>query len=251
MPATCASYTYTLRQLGPRDEIVFKSVIRVLQGKTRHNWVHREDGHADLVLLGDQHSAEAGEAGHLAGQAVIHVNSAGGHDLNALSWPIRTADLVNHLALAGEQLARRGAASAAAMPVAVPASAPQAAAPASRRLSADQRMALMRWPDPGLLQRDMRFIKLATVLTGRPVNMTELMARSTCPLEVCQRFIDSLDTAGLLRVTEALALAALAPARPAAQAHKSAQHEPHGLLARIRQRLEMIVRAPAGRQASP
>ena len=250
MSATSKNFTYTLRHLGPRDEIVFRSVIRVLHGKTRHSWLYLDHGTADLVLMGDQPADAASPSAVLTGQAVIHVNSAGGHDLNALSWPIRTADLVTHMDLAGDQLARRCEESTAALSGAAPACAPQPAAPASRPLSAEQCMGLLRWPDAVLLQRDARFIKLATLLTGRPVKMAELMERSNCPLEVCQQFVEVLDSAGLLRMTHTPEAAALPAFKPAALTQQPARSESHGLLARIRLRLEMIVRAPAGRHVS-
>lgn len=125
MSETSASYTFTTRQLGQRDEIVLKSVVRLLQSKTRHTWLYCEDSNADLLLLGDQPNAGQASAGLAAGQqAVVHFNSAGCREANALAWPIRTDELLRRLDEAGEQLGRRHQQPATVLPAA-PASAPQ------------------------------------------------------------------------------------------------------------------------------
>ena len=270
MSERCASYTFTLRQLGPRDEIVLKSVIRLLQSKTKHTWLLGEDGVADLILLGDQPLAgQAAMASGTVQQAVVRFNSAGRREPNALAWPIRTDELLKRLDEAGEQIDRRHQLPGAALP----AKAPSAGLPAevASQLSAAsglsgvplmQRLALLRWPDAALLQRDARFTKLATILTGRPVNLVELAARSASPLEVCQGFADLLTAAGLLRIVEPAALAQSSgaqaefanpsPRTPSAGlATRPAVQAPRGLISRIRQRLEMIIGAPADRQARP
>lgn len=261
MSETCASFTFTLRQLGQRDEIVLKSVIRLLQSKTMHTWLHCDDSNANLLLLGDQPKAGRASMGLTSGQqAVVHFNSAGRREANALAWPIRTDELLRRLNEAGEQLGRRHQQPSAGLPAGP---AQQSAAPSgSSGASLLQRLSLLRWPDAALLQRDPRFTKLATMLTGRPVHLVDLAARSATPLDVCQGFADLLTAAGLLRVAEPAALAQTAGAQagfatpsprppPTSPTIRPAVQAPRGLISRIRQRLEMIIGSPADRQAKP
>lgn len=273
MPATSLNHThtYTLRQLPLRDEVVFKSVIRVLQGKTRHTWLHSDDQDAaELVLLGDQLPAGAVSAGmeKISGRAVIHVSAHGGSDFHGLAWPLRVADVIAQLDKAGDLIDGRVAVSPAS-PISRPAPlaamqqavherqlqpAPVQAQPA--HVPADQRVSLSRWPEANLLQRDMRYIKLATVLTGKPVSIMELADRTHYPLQLCQSFVDALNAGALVRVMSGdlreMPLGQMAGHNQAAMnggyasAHKS-HSEHHGLIARIRSRLEMIVRPTATR----
>lgn len=272
MPATSLhpSHTYTLRQLPMRDEIVFKSVIRVLQGKTRHTWVHSDTQDAELVLLGDQlpdGAAPAATAGieKLSGRAVIHVSAHAGAGFRGLAWPLRIADVIEQLDMAGDLIAARMA-TQASRPAAVAVAQQQAAvherqqpAPVqalSSHVPADQRVSLSRWPEANLLQRDMRYIKLATVLTGKPVSIIELADRTHYPLQLCQNFVDALNAGALVRVMSdlrELPLGQMAGHNQAAMnggyapVRKTHPAEHHGLIARIRSRLEMIVRPSAAR----
>lgn len=125
-----------------------------------------------------------------------------------------------------------------------------------------QRLYLLRWPDAALLQRDPRFTKHATMLTGRPVSLVELAARRATALDVCQGFAGLLTAAGLLQAVEAAVqpqpavaqtgfatLLVRTPAtgvstRPTVQA-------PRSLISRIRQRLELIIGSPADQQSTP
>ena len=259
MSETCASFTFTLRQMGQRDELVLKSVIRLLQSKTRHTWLHCDNNNSNLVLLGDQPEAGRVNTGLTSGQqAVVHFNSAGRRDVNALAWPIRSDELLRRLNEAGEQLGRHHQQPAAGL-FAGPAPQP-AAPPGLSNAPSMQRLFLVRWPDAALLRSDPRFTKLATMLTGRPVNLVDLAARSATPLHVCKGFADLLNAAGLLRVVEPAALTQTAGAqagfaasssRPASTSSttRPAVQAPRGLISRIRQRLEMIIGSSADRRA--
>lgn len=285
MPGNCL--TYTLRQLAPRDEIVFKSVVNVLHGKTRHQWQHTGAADADLVVLGSQGEARATPV--MPGHAVIQVfTDHSDHGPQALSLPLRIADVIQCLDRAGDEVRRqspRPLAAPGSQPAAAPAgllatsatpvssttaaiAAPpqmaqaqpqpvpqpdaqpepavaptpamlptRAATPQAAGNGGWHRVSLLRWPDPALLQEDLRFIKLATVMTGHPLTLPELAARTQFPPALCHRFVAALQDRGLLRVTGDLP--------PVVTVRPAQSSAPQGLLARIRARLEMIVRAPA------
>lgn len=231
-------FTYTLRQVCPRDEIVFKSVVRVLQGKTRHAWQHTDGVNADLLVLGTQEAGAQAAAAELAAQVVIHVSASAAADSRELHLPVRVADLISHLDHAGDEIAGRAAHGAGAR--AVP-----AAEPAHEPLG--ERVSLSRWPEPALLQGDIRHLKLAAALTGQPVSIIELAARTEFPLALCQAFVDAMKAAGVLRVRDGMAPAAVRAAPAAPRMHQPQPPAHPGLIARIRQRLEMLVGTPTHR----
>lgn len=277
MPATSLNHThtYTLRHLALRDEIVFRSVIRVLQGKTRHTWLHSDAQDAELVLLGDQlpgGEAPAASAGmeKISGRAVIHVSTHAGNDFQGLAWPLRIADVITQLDKAGDFIASRMAMAGSRPAAAVaapqqqatqnhspePKHQPAAVQTQHAHVPADQRVSLSRWPEATFLQRDMRYIKLATVLTGKPVSIIELADRTHYPIQLCQNFVDALNAGALVRVMSDLREVPLGPMAGQNQAamnggyapaHKPRPAEHHGLIARIRSRLEMIVRPSTAR----
>jgi hypothetical protein len=234
------SFTYTLRQIAPRDEIVFKSVVRVLQGKTRHVWQHTDGADANLFVLGTQASGEQTRSADSAGHVVIQVCASAGTNFHGLTLPLRIADVISHLDQAGDEIASRSV-----RPVGAEAS----QIPAPVHVLFNQRVSLTRWPAPALLQRDIRYLKLATALTGQPVSITELAARTQFPLVVCQNFVDALRAVGQLRVMDEVRdlPGQTHTAVPAAPRHKSPPVEHLGLIARIRSRLEMLVRTPAAK----
>lgn len=234
--ASTPSFTYTLRQIASRDEIVFKSVVRVLQGKTRHVWQHTDGPDANLFVLGTQTTGEPSMSADSAGHVVIQVSASAGVDFHGLSLPLRIADVISHLDQAGDEIASR---------VARPAGPPTVYAPAP--VLFNQRVSLARWPEPALLQRDSRYLKLATALTGQPVSITELANRTQFPLVLCQTFVDALRAVGLLRVMDEVrdAPGHVHTAAPTAQRTPIVEHP--GLIARIRSRLEMLVRTPAAK----
>lgn len=229
-----ACFTYTLRQLATRDEIVFKSVVGVLQGKTRHAWQHTPAEDADLVVVGTQGNGPATATVAAAeGHAVIRVapGSAAVCDAHSLSLPLRIADVITCLDQAGDEIANR---------VVRPAPTAASPLPAVREQAATPRLALTRWPDSALLRRDVRYLKLATLMTGQPLTLADLAARAQMPLAVCHGFIEDLKAGALLRLVSDAAATPATPRRATPQAPLA----PQGLLARIRARLEMIVRAP-------
>ena len=270
MPSLQASphsgvFTYKLQELATRDEIVFKSVLRVLQGKTRHAWQHTDATDADVVVRSRAHAgaAPSGDFGHSqpAAHPDITISTSGSSACRVLAWPLRIADVIDCLDQAGEEianLARRvlpGAsalsspASAPAWPCATPAPFAPSGFNGADDLPTNQRMVLTRWPGPALLQRDMRYIKLATVLTGQPVNLVEMASRTGFELQLCRSFVDALRAESLVRLLESSALPAKGPqpvAASASAAQQRASAQP-GLIARIRLRLEMIVRTPAAK----
>lgn len=256
MPATVAApvYSFTLRSVASRDELVFKSVVRVLQGKTRHQWHHTDDRQADLVLLGDHLSDFAPLTDDLGGRCVIHMSATAGYGFHGLSLPLRIADVIAQLDQAGDDIGRRsGNRAPATGTTATTTTTTVTTITASRDGGADlsaQRVALTRWPEAALLQRDIRYLKLATALTGQPVSIVELAARTQFPIQLCQGFVDTLKAGHLVRVLGGLAEGGeLQMAGHGASINYTRKPETahHGLIARIRSRLELFVGTSAAK----
>lgn len=58
-------------------------------------------------------------------------------------------------------------------------------------------MRLHQWPAPHLLAGSGR-LRLATLLTGKAMNLHELAQRSAMPLDICKEFVHDLQHAGLI-----------------------------------------------------
>ena len=246
-----SALTYSLRQLPVRDEIVFKSVLRVLQGKTRHAWEHTDAAGAELLICGA--GALAGGSELNAGPAFsgshpgIQISTAAGTGSRALAWPLRIADLISCLDLAGDEILSRPR-SAVPVPLAPEPGMPAPASAAVASIPASQPITLIRWPGPALLKRDARYLKLATMLTGQPVTLMEMAERSGLPLALCREFAELLKAELLIRRVDepspAVRPLSVGTAGPVRAAAASAQP---GLIARIRLRLEMFVGTPTAK----
>ena len=119
------------------------------------------------------------------------------------------------------------------------AAAPPAAAPTQIN---PVRFKLRRWPPAALLRSDPNRIRMATLLSRRALNASELATISQQPAQECQAFLTTLQTAGLVDVQKE------APATPAggataATAAPTAAPKPagptfaRGLISGIRRRL--------------
>ncbi|MDO5691762.1 MAG: hypothetical protein Q4G70_04675 [Pseudomonadota bacterium] len=102
------------------------------------------------------------------------------------------------------------------------------------------RFKLRRWPPAALLRADPNRIRMATLLSRRPLNAAELATISQQPLQECQAFLNTLQTTGLVDIqrdepaaTPAAGPPAKASATPAAPAPAFAR----GLISGIRRRL--------------
>jgi hypothetical protein len=177
--------TYTARRLALRDELVLKSIIRLLQGQTRHLWRYTDSLDADLLVLGvHENGDEAHEASTLEHRAVFHVKPDD-HGHPAAPLPLRVGEVLVEFNRLGELI--EAAKSSHAL-----------ARHASDDESVHERIALLRWPDWSLLQQDSCYLRIATVLATRPLTQVELARKSGTDSMTCSAFIRALDLDGLL-----------------------------------------------------
>jgi hypothetical protein len=242
MSATVANsaYSFTLRQVTPRDELVFKSAVRVLQGRTCHQWLYTDDRQAaDLVVLGDCLPDRAPRMEDLLARNTLRISATVRDGFEGLSLPLRIDDVLVQLDKAGRQIAKR---ETAHKPVSKTASNTALPSPARAsqhdRTPTNARVVLTRWPEVALLQRDIRYLKLAAILTGQPVSIAELAARTQFPIQLCRGFVDALRACQLVRVLDDQHGLKM-PVQTPTHGHKP-ESAPLGLIARIRSRLGMF-----------
>jgi len=206
---------FSVEQLSERDELLLKSLVRVLDHRTRHHWecVTRD---ADLRLI-------AQGAGDPDGPRTIHATMRGG-DSAALA-PDAQLPLPLHPERLQALLDRMGDALAA------------------RRDPADDAasklLRLRHWPPIALLGTGTR-LSMATLLS-RACSLQTLQRQSGASEQACTEFLNDLRHAGLLIEEAAPPPEDAWPAPPAAapvQARAAwPAAAPSGLLSRIRSRL--------------
>lgn len=196
--------TFAVRGLAPRDEVLFKSFVRLLAHRTEQAWKPAEDGApASVVVAGQQ------TAGHVpAAGPVLVVGPARRSEPHFVRFPLHADELEAALNAIGRTLA-----------------------PAGQGGLGDACFRLLRWPPPTLLTNAAR-IRLATLLSVGSVPASLLPARCGCGASTCTHFLAELARAGLLSTRDV-----------AVQPQAAARRIEAGLLDRIRLRLGRVVPA--------
>lgn len=228
-PSTRAALTFALQGLPYREELLFKFLVRLLDHRTQHSWLHfpeEEGGKADLVVVAEGEKPPVDGSGRDAAQHVLMVGSAGVGRDGFLCRPL----LVDQL---GAELNRAGTLIMYARQKAeVP---PQPAATKS-----ELPLRLSRWPSASLVGTRER-MHLATLLASQPMTLTTLQQRSGLDAAVCALFVADLEKAGYLSTLAPLAASPRETmARPSVDARDLApavRAIRPGLISRIRTRL--------------
>lgn len=199
---------YSFHGCSEREMVLFKSFVRLLDHLTHQHWVYRDTGaHLQVVREG---AAPAVRPPDVA--VLILADSVNGRP-HHLGLPIHADELERELNLLGDLITVR-------TPGAV------AEAPA---INPQQLVQLSRWPTPDLLTSRDR-IRLATLMTGRPLSLQDIHERSGVAVNSCREFVSALAQSGML-VREAAAVQAREVSTATAAAIQS------GLLSRIRFKL--------------
>lgn len=115
-----------------------------------------------------------------------------------------------------------------------PAETPRAAEPQAAVLPPAHRVRLKRWPPAALLRGDPQRVRMATLLSRRPLSSDELAVLSAQPDDRCRTFLNLLQGFGLL---ESVAPTPAPAAPPAAVPPTAARLPSRGLIHSIRRRL--------------
>ncbi|WP_416311449.1 hypothetical protein [Pseudomonas sp. W03] len=192
-------YTYGFARMALRDQVVFKSIVGLLSGRTLASWLHVEGGQADLLIESDERESRV-QFRTVVGEALwVH-------------WPLRASEVFECLERAARAIAHR--------PAEV----------------GGEALRLKQWPAAAVLQSDVRYVRLATLLCARSMNLEELCERSGVARGVAEVFIRLMAEQGVLLRSES-------PSPPASKPATA----PLGLLARIRRHLGLGGSGEAGR----
>lgn len=232
-----ALLSFSVEGLPPREELLLKSLVRLLDHRTHQHWAWKA-GQADLRVVGGQASVETGDSATAVPVLAIGQPDAqrGGH---FLPLPLHADELEHTLNRLGAMVVH-----ARGLGLAAP----------DGHIAEDEEFRLLRWPPAALLETPAR-VRLATLMTGRPTSLQLLRQRSGFAPQDCLDFLADLRRADLLesaRQPASIAVGAApimlsapsapdsvlpADSRPQALARDTVQP---GLLARIRNRLGLL-----------
>ena len=185
--------TYSLDGFSPREEVLFKSLVRLLDHITIHKWVYQPaspDYRIDLLVVADGHRPTFFKGAQSAAQPVLSVGNGPERDM-FFSWPLQPHKLGDTLNRVGGRAADHQVKSSA-----IPFTPDQAAAEGD----AAQLFRLKQWPPSKFLVGTGR-MRMATLLVGREMSLSELQHRSALPLAACRAFTTELQKTDLLVVT--------------------------------------------------
>ncbi len=244
------TFTFSVEGLAAREELLFKSYVRLLDYLTEHRWQYHEPSalhRVDLLVTSDQVTPTRFLQNTGQPQALLQLGADNANRSRSyLTWPLKPNELEHQLNRLGRSI-EAAAANAQSKVEQATLPAPLFAELAPAELSARQ-YRLRQWPRPMLLAEAGR-MRLATLLTGKAMSLEEMVFRSALPQSVCERFLADMQTAGLIIHPDAEASQGPAWVPPAAKKPRLTPHQERqaaqpatktvvhsGLLDRIRMR---------------
>jgi hypothetical protein len=211
--------SYGTEGLAARQDLLIRSLIRILDFKTRHQWVYQPDA-ADvwIVAAGAQPPTQALTA--KKPYQILTINDDDRVSQNSISRALKSDQIEAVLNYMGQIIAPK-------LEAKMPSQAPQVSTQ-----NADT-FRLTRWPSTTLLG-NAKYIRAATLLLNRPMHMTDIVTQSGLAKAECVEFINRLRAAGLLRQSQAQMLSVVA----SQAATNLAANQQQSLFARIRSRLQ-------------
>lgn len=218
-----ALLSYSVEGLQHREEVLLKSLIRLLDHRTHQNWSWKAE-QADLRVVGAQIAiAAASPQPAVPTLTVAHADPQRGP---FLALPLHTDALEVVLNRLGAMVVHARGLGLAVTEVPI---------------GEHEEFRMLRWPPAAVLEAPIR-LRLATLMTNRPASVLSLQQRSPATRQECADFLADLQRAGLLErpASPGVLVAASAPdsvfpdSRFPAPTRDAVQP---GLLARIRNRL--------------
>lgn len=237
-----ATLSFCVHYLANRDELLLKSIVRLLSHRCRHAWIYVPYAtvkNADLVISGDFTRTVVGTSQRGIQQSLMILG--GEKQANCPSYlrlPLHADELEHELNLLGDLITLRQA----TPPISNQADTKQPAPPseatsAPRSLSDSQLtsapLTLLRWPAAQLIATRERQ-RMATMMLSQPLTLTALVQRAELDPAVCRAFVSDLSRAGFIRAGSAESQSSAS----GIAAERTTLAPVHvGLLARIRSRL--------------
>ncbi len=232
-----SNFSFSVEGLAPREELLFKSLVRLLGHCTHHGWFYTPERSAeqlDLRVLSEPVAARLTPAPGPLFQAVLTVGVVERNERGYLTFPLHANVLEAELNRLGSLIeATRSAAAAAA------ASAANAAG--LLFITSGQPFKLIGWPKAALLGSPAR-LRMATLLVSRALTLAELAKKTNQQPAQCIAFVDDLRRANLLTDGAQTPPANVSPRTVTSATHPfGAPEQPKtaskSLLSRIRHRL--------------
>lgn len=191
--------------LPPAEVGLLRAFFRLFTLDPGFGWTLVDEAPYDALLVDASTEAQIAEARARA-RVVLTVGSAASPLYpSEIQRPLRSDKLEAWLRNTARTL------SGQATPIATTAAAPGGATASASH----QRYKLRRWPPTILLRKDPQRIRLATLMSRKPLSVGEMVALSGQSSVQCESLIGVLKAAGLLDITE-IALEPAAAARPEA-----------------------------------
>lgn len=222
-----ATLSFSLHSLPAREELIFKSIVRLLSHKTHQLWLYCPyygDVRADLLVVAEGSVPRTSTSHHGALQRVLTLGASGRSRDFYLRLPLRADELEAELNRLGGLIQ-------------VPVAASSQTAALAQPKELDIAFRLLRWPPVALLATRER-MRLATLMTGRAVTVSSLQKLSGASFQTCSEFVDELRRAGLMQdLTSQPALEQEVVTPTVSKPVPAGAGGQSSLLARIRQRL--------------
>lgn len=233
---------FTAEGLPARDELLLKSMIRLLNFKTKHDWQYKPE-HANILIV--KQANNAGEHDLLKNKLTRSCRTisldtlqfdATIHGLTGRidTWRLNAVKVEEALNRLGDDWCQQSH---------VVQSPPSSAANQADRAESYR---LTRWPLASMLQNASRR-RMAAVLVGSPVTLANVVEKTGVESGECADYIVELMQAGLLTTTLADTPMAVELADPIVSAttflitSNTAAKRPPSIFARIRNRLSTFV----------
>lgn len=190
-----STLTFCVEGLAAREELLFKSFVRLLDHMTHQQWSYQPadaNQRIDLLVIADGVQPTLYQGADASQQPVLRLGSSGANGHGYLSWPLKPGALKVELNRLGSLSTRRDGAPHVQALFTGAATGGQAGIDTSKDL-----MRLLQWP-PARLLAGVGRMRLATLLTGKAMRLDELVRRSALPVDTCQAFVLDLQRANLL-----------------------------------------------------
>ncbi len=226
---------FAIAGLTTRDELVLKSMVRLLQSRAPQPWEYHGDK-ADVLFMGAHNPAQDLAMQYaLKDSRLVYVGIQTHSDLSSgLTLPLNPHHVEHLLKSLGAAFDGENDQSAH-QPLGAATTATSSSSPSGfATLAEGSVVSLSRWPSLGVLGGQRARSRMATLLMGKRMRIAYLARLSGEPLEVVMEFMVAAQKAGFLQLHVGAELVAglkpkaEAPAPPVASA---------GLLSAIRQRL--------------
>lgn len=165
------SFSYGFAGVPLKYQVVFKSIMALLTGRTIASWSYTDSQPADLLIIGlDSATNNSIDA---SARAVLFIgDTQDNHSAPHLHLPLRAHEVLEYLNQAASNL---------------------------KTVTGIMVFHMLRWPLSSILQEDVRYLRLATLLASRDMSLQELCNRSSTEPAICEQFISRMRDSALLQ----------------------------------------------------